>query len=54
MSKERDIEILTFKIVEIKKKIENFKKYGISEKKIKDLEIMQMRYEDQLAEIELG
>lgn len=53
MSKERNIEILKHKINEINEKIEVFKKNGISEKKIKDLTIMKLKYEDDLAELEL-
>jgi hypothetical protein len=52
MSKERDIEILEHKIAEIDKKVANFVKYGISQKKIDNLEIMKLKYEDELAEIQ--
>jgi len=54
MSKERDIEILEHKIADLETKIANFKKYNISDKKIENLEILKLKYEDQLAEIEIG
>jgi hypothetical protein len=54
MSKERDIQILEHKIAEIEQKITNFEKFNISEKKIEALEIMKLRYEDQLYEIQNG
>lgn len=52
MSKERDIGILEHKIADLDIKIANFRKYNISEKKIENLEILKLKYEDQLAEIE--
>jgi len=52
MSKERDIEILKHKIAELEEKIANFKEYGISEKKIQNLEILKLKYEDELSELE--
>lgn len=51
MSKERDIEILEHKIKEITNKILVFKKNKISEKKIEGLELMKLKYEDQLIEL---
>lgn len=52
MSKERDIQILEHKIAELEIKIANFEKYGISDKKKQNLELLKLKYEDQLAEIE--
>jgi len=54
MSKERDIEILEHRIAELELKIANFEKYKISDKKKENLEILKLKYEDQLAEIQLG
>ena len=54
MNKERDIEVLKHKIAELEEKIENFNKYNISDKKINNLEILKLKYEDQLAELEFG
>jgi hypothetical protein len=51
MSKERDIEILEYKITEIVEKIAAFKKHGISEKKMENLIRMKIKYEDQLIEL---
>ena len=48
MSKERDIQILEHKIAELEVKIANFNKYGISDNKIKNLELLKLKYEDQL------
>lgn len=52
MSKERDIEILEYKIAEIDKKLAEFDEHNISDKKKQNLEILKLKYEDQLAEIE--
>jgi len=52
MGKARDIEILEHKIAELDTKIANFKKYNISDKKIENLEILKLKYEDQLVEIQ--
>ena len=52
MTKERLVQILTHKINELEKKITNYKKFGISEKKIEKLELMKLKYEDELVEIE--
>lgn len=54
MSKDRDVEILVYKIKEIENKIINFEKFGISRKKIEHLLILKLKYEDQLSEIELS
>ena len=54
MSKERDMEILEHKIAELDAKIANFIKYNISVKKKENLEILKLKYEDELAEIQLG
>jgi len=54
MSKERDIQILEHKISDLEVKIANFEKYGISDKKKEALELKKLKYEDQLAEIQLG
>jgi len=52
MSKERDIEILEYKITQLTIKIANFEKYGILEKKKQALEIKKLKYETQLEEIQ--
>ena len=54
MSKERDMEILEHKIAELDVKIANFIKYNISNKKRENLEILKLKYKDELAEIQLG
>jgi hypothetical protein len=54
MSKERDIQILEHKINELEEKISKFEEFGISDKKIEKLEILKLKYEDQLEEIVLG
>ena len=53
MSKERDVQILEHKIADLTVKIANFEKYNISEKKRENLEILKLKYEDQLAELQL-
>ena len=53
MSKERDIQILEHKIADLEVKIANFEKYNISEKKKQNLEMLKLKYEDALAELEL-
>lgn len=53
MSKERDVEILKYKIDELTKKISTFNKQRIDAKKRQALELQKLKYEDQLAEIEL-
>jgi len=54
MSKERDIQVLEYKIAELDEKIANFIKFNISDKKRENLEILKLKYEDELTEIELG
>lgn len=54
MSKERDIEILERKIAVLEEKILVYYDYNISQKKIDRLEMRKLKYEDQLAEIELA
>lgn len=51
MSKERDIQILEHKISETEKKILKFEELKISDKKIQKLEIMKLKYENQLEEL---
>lgn len=53
MNKQREIEVLEFKISELETKIENFEKFNISERKIDNLQFLKLRYEDQLTELEL-
>jgi hypothetical protein len=52
MSKDREIEILQHKIADLDIKIVNVKKHNISNKKIENLEILKLKYEDRLLEIE--
>lgn len=52
MSKERDIQILEFKIAQLEDKIITFDDNNISEKKILKLETQKLKYENQLAFIE--
>jgi len=54
MSKERDIEILKYKIADLESKIQAFYDNGISQKKIDRLEMLKLKYETQLEEIELA
>ena len=54
MSKQRDIEILEYKITELEEKIIIYQENNISQKKIERLELKKLRYEDQLTEIELA
>lgn len=51
MSKERNIQTLKHKIGELEEKIENSKKLKIDNKKIENLEIMKLKYEDELIEL---
>lgn len=50
-NKKRAIEILEHKINEMKNKIEAFRKHGISDKKAERLEILKLKYEQQLEEL---
>jgi len=52
MSKERDIEILEFKIAELEDKIYEWLDHDISQIKIDKLTAQKTRYENQLAIIE--
>lgn len=54
MGKEKDIQILKHKIADIETKIVNFKKYNVSDKKIESLKILKLKYEDELAELQLA
>lgn len=51
MSKERDIQILEFKIAELEDKIYTYQDYDISQKKIDKLTTRKTKYENQLAVI---
>jgi hypothetical protein len=53
MNKERDIQILEHKIADLEVKIANFEKFGISDKKKQSLMILKLKYEDELAELQL-
>jgi hypothetical protein len=52
MSKERDIQILQYKIADMDRKIALYSEYDISDKKIDNLRILKLKYETQLEEIE--
>jgi hypothetical protein len=52
MSKERDIQILEYKIADIDKKIKQFQEHKISDKKIDNLKILKLKYETELEELE--
>ena len=52
MSKEKDVQVLEYKISELDEKIILFTERGISEKKIKNLEMLKLKYETQLEEIQ--
>lgn len=54
MSKERDIEILEYKIADLESKIQAYIDNDISQKKIDRLEMLKLKYETQLEEIELA
>ena len=54
MSKEKDIEILQHKIADIEARIANHEKYNIADKKIGSLKILKLKYEDELAELQLA
>ena len=53
MNKEREIEILEHKIADLEIKIANLNKFKISEKKIQNLELQKLKYEDQLLDLTL-
>lgn len=53
MNKEREIEILQYKISEIEEKISILQKNNVSDKKIFNLELKRLQYEDKLSEIEV-
>ena len=53
MSKERNVQVLEHKIAELEEKILNFEKYNIDAKKKQNLELLRLKYEDQLAELQL-
>ena len=53
MSKEKDIENLQHKIADIETRIANHEKYNIADKKIESLKILKLKYEDELAELQL-
>jgi hypothetical protein len=52
MSNEKEIRILEHKITNLGKKIANFEKNNISEKKKNNLLIKKLKYETQLEEIQ--
>jgi hypothetical protein len=54
MGKEKDIQILEHKISDIETRIANFEKYNIVDKKIESLKILKLKYEDELAELQLA
>jgi len=51
MAKERDIEILEFKIANLTNKILEFEQHNISIKKTDNLRMLKLKYETQLEEI---
>jgi hypothetical protein len=51
IKKDKEVIILSHKIDRYKKKIKTLKKFGISEKKITNLEKKQARYETWLVEV---
>lgn len=48
---DREIEILNYNINDLEKKINNMKKFGVSNNKILKLEILKSNYQKQLAEM---
>ena len=52
MNREREIQVLKYKIVDLEKKISNFEKFKISDVKTENLRILKLKYEDQLTELE--
>jgi hypothetical protein len=51
MSKDRTVQVLEHRIAELDKKIANFQKYHIDEKKTENLKILKLKYETELEEI---
>ena len=54
MGKEKDIQILEKKIMDIETRIANYEKYDMANKKIGSLKILKLKYEDELAELQLA
>lgn len=54
MSKDRDVQVLEHKIADLERKIVNFEKFNISDKKTENLRILKLKYETQLEEIQVG
>ena len=50
MSKDKTVQVLEHKIAELDKKITNFQKYQINEKKTENLKILKLKYETDLEE----
>ena len=53
MGKEKDVQLLEYKISEIDRLLYNYDKYNIDDKKKEALEIKRLKYEDQLTELQL-
>jgi hypothetical protein len=51
-NKVKDIEILEHRISELELKINNFEKNNISEKKLENLRILKLQFEDKLSELQ--
>lgn len=51
-NKQRKLEILNYKLKKAKELINNWKFYGVSEKKINKMERKKIKYENQIADIE--
>jgi len=51
MSRDRNIQILQYKIDELEVKIYNYNQFNISPKKTEKLTILKQKYEDQLEEL---
>ena len=54
MSNEKEVRVLEHKIATLGKKIANFEKNGVSEKKKTDLKMKKLKYESQLEEIQFA
>lgn len=54
MSKDRDVQILEYKIAELDRKIKEFENHNISDKKTENLRILKLKYETELEEILAG